>query len=90
MNTVATTCRFDWRVVGTRLVGEQAIEDIDREEQAEQRKRDKMFHKWLEMKGSKATYRVLISEFEEIHNHQAAETVKALVAMATPTTAEGR
>ena len=83
---MAVTCNFDWRVVGRRLVGELAIKDIDREEQGEQRKRDKMFQKWLEMEGSKATYRVLIGVFEEINNHQAAETVKALV----PPIAEGR
>ena len=79
MNTVAVTCSFDWKVVGRRLVGDQAIEDIDKEEQSEQRKRDKMFQKWLEMEGSKATYRVLIGVFEEVKNHQAAETVRSLL-----------
>ena len=83
---MAVTCSFDWKVVGRRLVGEQAIVDIDREEQGEQRKRDKMFQKWLEMEGTKATYRVLIDVFEEVKNHQAAEAVKALV----PPIAEGR
>ena len=83
---MAVTCSFDWKVVGRRLVGEQAILDIDREEQGEQRKRDKMFQKWLEMEGTKATYRVLIDVFEEVKNHQAAEAVKALV----PPIAEGR
>ena len=72
--------------MGRRLVGEQTIRDIDREEQSEQRKRDKMFQRWLEMEGSKATYRVLIGVFEEVRNHQAAEAVKALV----PPIAEGR
>ena len=85
MNTVAATCVSDWKVVGRRLVGEQAIVDIDRDEQGEQRKRDRMFQKWLEMEGSKATYRVLISVFEEVKNFQAAEAVKALV----PLIAEG-
>ena len=85
MNTMAMT-DFDWRVVGRRLVGEQAVVDIDREEQSEQRKRDKMFQKWLEMKGSMATYRVLIGVFEEVKNLQAAEAVKALVSLI----AEGR
>ena len=86
MNTVAVTSSFDWKVVGIRLVGEQAIEDIDREEQGEQRKRDKMFQKWLEMEGSKATYRVLIGVLEEVKNHQAAEAVRSLV----PPIAQGR
>ena len=79
MNTVAAKCNFDWRAVGIRLIGSQAIEDINREEQGEQRKRDKVFQKWLEMEGSKATYRTLICVFDDIKNHQAAEAVKALV-----------
>ena len=83
---MAVTCSFDWKVMGTRLVGEQAIKDIDREEQSEQRKRDKMFHKWLEMKGSEATYRVLIGVFGEVKNRQAAEAVMSLV----PPIAQGR
>ena len=86
MNKVAVTCSFDWKVVGTRLVGEQTIKDIDREEQGEQRKRDKMFHKWREQEGSKATYRVLIDVFGEVKNRQAAEAVMSLV----PSIAEGR
>ena len=90
MNTVAATCFFDWRVVGRRLVSEQAIVDIDREEQGEQRKRDKMFQRWLEIEGPKATYRVLIGVFEEINNHQAAAAVKGLVTKAVPPMAEGR
>ena len=79
MNKVAVTCSFDWKVVGRRLVGEQAIIDIDREEQGEQIRRDKMFLKWLEQEGTKATYRVLIGVLEEVNYHQAAEAVKALV-----------
>ena len=88
MNKVAATCDFDWKVVGRRLVGEQAIVDIDREEQGEQRKRDKMFQKWREQEGSKATYRVLIGVFEEVKNHRAAEAVKTLVVPIA--SAEGR
>ena len=86
MNKVALSFNFDWKVVGRRLVGEQAIEDIDREEQGEQRKRDKMFLKWLEQEGTKATYRVLIGVFEEVNYHQTAEAVRSLV----PPIAEGR
>ena len=67
-------------------MGEQAIEDIDKEEQSEQRKRDKMFQKWQEIEGSGATYRVLIGVFEDVKNHQAAEAVRSLV----PSIAEGR
>ena len=86
MNEVALSCSFDWKVVGRRLLGEQAIEDIDREEDNEQRKRDKMFVKWREQEGSKVTYRVLIGVFEEVGNRQAAEVVTALL----PPIAKGR
>ena len=89
MNTVASKCNFDWKVVGRRLVGEQAIVDIDQEEQSEQRKRDRMFQKWLEMEGSKATYKVLIDIIINVQIHQAAEAVKALVPKA-PMKNEGR
>ena len=57
----------------------QTVEDIDREDKSEEVKRDKMFLKWKEMKGSRATYRVLMEVFEEVRNHQAAEMVKELV-----------
>ena len=61
-------------------MGRQATEDIDREEQgSEQRKKDKLFHRWLERKGSKATYKELIGVFEGIQNNQAAEAVTALI-----------
>ena len=85
MNKIAVDCAFDWKVVGRRLVG-NSVEDIDREEKDEQRKRDMMFQKWREMEGPKATYRVLIGVFEQVKNYQAAEAVKALV----PPIAEGR
>ena len=83
MNKIAVTCDFDWKGVGRRLVGKY-VDDIDRDELGEQRKRDKMFQKWLEMEESKVIYRMLI--FEQEKNHQAAEAVKALV----PPIAEGR
>ena len=57
----------------------QTFADIDREDKSEEVKRDKMFEKWKEMKGSRATYRALMEVFEDVGNHQAAEMVKELV-----------
>ena len=57
----------------------QTIADIDCEDKSEEVKRDKMFEKWKEMKGSRATYRALVKAFEEVGNNQAAEMVKELV-----------
>ena len=67
--------------MGRRLLVDrpQTIEDIDCEEKCEKVKRDNMFLKWKEMKGSRATYRALMEVFEEVGNHQAAEMVKELV-----------
>ena len=61
-----------------RLIGIQAINDINIEEQSEQNKRDKMLEKWLEIKGSKATFRALIEAFNDIDNIRAAEEVQKL------------
>ena len=72
------TFNFDWKMVGKRLIGLQAIRDIDREEHSEQNKRDKMLEKWLEIDGSKATYRVLIEVLKDVQNTQAAEDVQKL------------
>ena len=75
---------IDWRVVGRRLLTDspQTIVDIDREDtsKSEQSKRDKMFEKWKEIKGSHATYKALMAVFMELKNHQAAEIMKKLVA----------
>ena len=74
-----STFSFDWKMLGKRLIGFQTTEDIDREEHSEQNKRDKMMEKWLQMKGCKATYRVLIEALQRIKNVQAAEAVQKLV-----------
>eukprot|EP00731_Ephydatia_muelleri_P002792 Em0001g2792a len=77
---VSATVSFNWKVIGRRLVGIKNVQDIDREEeQCEQEKRDEMFEKWIEMKGSKATYRVLIDVFEEVKNPLAAHAVREIV-----------
>ena len=73
-----STLSIEWKMLGKRLIGLQTTEDIDREEHSEQNKRDKMLEKWLEMKGSKATYRVLIEALQRIKNVQAAEAVQKL------------
>ena len=72
------TFSFDWKTVGKRLIDSQLIKDIDREEQSEQRKRDTMLEKWLEVKGSEATYRALIDVLNVLKNTQVAEEVQKL------------
>ena len=64
--------------MGKRLIDSKLIKDIDREEQSEQRKRDTMLEKWLEMKGSEATYRALIDVLNVLKNTQVAEEVQKL------------
>ena len=72
------TLVFDWKAIGKRLIGSQAIRDIDREEDSEQNKRDRMLDSWLERKGSTATYRVLVDTLKDIRNTKAAEAVQKL------------
>ena len=74
-----STFSINWKMLGKRLIGSQAVKDIDREESSEQDKRDKMLEKWLETKGSQATYRVLIEVLKDVQNTQAAEAVQKLV-----------
>eukprot|EP00731_Ephydatia_muelleri_P008623 Em0004g961a len=70
---------FDWKVVGKRLLNATYVNDIDMEEGSEQRKRDRMVEKWLEIKGPRATYRAILTVFEKLSNRQAAEAVRNLV-----------
>ena len=67
---------FDWKVVGKRLMDLRYIDDIDKDEESEQRKRDRMLEKWAEVKGLQASYRAIIDVFKKLSNHQAAEAVK--------------
>ena len=76
---VAKKGKFDWKVVGRRLLDPQDIDDIDRDERSEQSKRDTMLLRWKELKGSCATYKALMGVFEEIGNHHGAEMVKKLI-----------
>ena len=73
-----STLNIDWKMLGKRLIGLQTTEDIDREEHSQQNKRDKTLEMWLQMKGSKATYRVLIKALQRTRNVQAAEAVQRL------------
>ena len=74
-----TLLDFDWKVVGKRLLGAKCINDIDKEEATEQRKRDRLMEKWSEIKGSHATYRAILTVFDKLLDRRAAEAVKALV-----------
>ncbi|KAL5477471.1 hypothetical protein EMCRGX_G024272 [Ephydatia muelleri] len=76
---ISAAVTFNWKVIGRRLVGIKAVQDIDREDQCKQEKRDQMLEKWIELKGSEATYRGLIEVFEEVKDYHAADAVKELV-----------
>ena len=77
MNTISAKSTFKWKEIGVLLVGNQSVEEIDQDNKVE-RKENRMLIKWLEMEGTKATYRNLIGVFETTNNLQAAEDVKAL------------
>ena len=76
---VAALLNFDWKEIGHRLLKKkQDITDIDREEDSEQLKRDKVLMKWKEQEGSGATYQKLIDTFKNLRNKDAAEGVQQL------------
>ena len=70
---------FDWKSVGKRLLDDQSIDDIDREEHNEQNKREKMLLKWLQQEGSRATYSCLMEVLEVLKLKDTAEAVTRLV-----------
>ena len=77
---IAASLDFDWKVIGRRLLKKELdITDIDREENSEQQKRDKVLMKWKEQEGSGATYQKLIDTLKVLGNKDAAERVQQLV-----------
>ena len=77
---ISATVNFNWKTIGRRLVGFNTVKEIDQKaEQRELEKRDDMFEKWIELKGSKATYRALIEVFEEVNDPLAARAVREIV-----------
>ena len=87
MNTVCThdgiwriaQLDFDWKRVGRRLIGDQCVRDIDREEHDEQDRRDRMLSTWLQQAGSRATYSCLVKVLVDVGNKLTAEMVTRLV-----------
>ena len=71
--------KFDWKRVGNRLLGDQSVDDINREEHEEQNKREKMLLKWLQKEGGGATYRRLVEVLEALKYKETAEAVTRLV-----------
>ena len=70
---------FDWKRVGRRLIGDQCVRDIDREEHDEPNRRDRMLLTWLQQAGSKATCSRLVRVLDETGNRLTAERVTNLV-----------
>ena len=70
---------FDWKSIGKRLLDDQRVDDIDREEHGEQNKREKMLTTWLQRDGCKATYRRLVEILKELKLNKTAEAVFELV-----------
>eukprot|EP00731_Ephydatia_muelleri_P028799 Em0020g443a len=71
---------FDWKILGRRLLNtEQDVKDIDRDEEEEQHKRDKVLLKWKEQQETGATYRKLTDTFRELKNEDTANRVEQFV-----------
>ncbi|KAL5516818.1 hypothetical protein EMCRGX_G002238 [Ephydatia muelleri] len=70
---------FDWKVVGRRLIGEQKVNDIEREGSNEKDKRDKMLLEWRKAKSHDATYQALVNVLRSIENITTANRVEELM-----------
>ena len=70
---------YDWRPLGYRLIGLPRVSDIAREEHDEQNRRERMLATWLQLEGTRATYRCLVDVLEKLGNKQTAEKVVRLV-----------
>ena len=76
----ASLLQFDWKIIGHRLLkDEQDITDIDREENTEQQKREKVLLKWKEQQGPDATYQKLCDVLTEVGNKATADKVHQMV-----------
>ena len=75
---------LDWKLVGRRLIGEQKVTDIDREEGSENDKRDKMFLEWKKRKSHDATYQILVNVLRMIGNNATADRVVELKKTSRP------
>ena len=69
---------FDWKVVGRRLLNNQWVENLDREEKGEQNKRELMLYHWQQQKHSKATYRCIVDVLKGLKYMKAADEVEML------------
>eukprot|EP00731_Ephydatia_muelleri_P005503 Em0002g1679a len=70
---------YDWRPLGRRLIGDQRVSDIAREEHDEQNRRERMLTTWMQQEGTRATYRRLVDVLEKLGNKATAEIVVRLV-----------
>ena len=70
---------FDWKLLGRRLIGEQGVRDIKRDEDDEQNRREKLLLTWLQQKGSKSTYSRLVEVLREIKDNETADNLISLV-----------
>ena len=65
------------------LKDEQDITDIDREENTEQQKREKVLLKWKEQQGPDATYQKLCDVLTEVGNKDTADKVHQMATKGT-------
>ena len=72
---------FDWRSVGSHLIGAHHVSIIDCELHCEQNRWEKMrmLSTWLQQKGSEATYRHLVEAVEKVENKSIVEKMIRLV-----------
>ena len=69
---------FRWKRVGRRLLCDQKVNDIDREESGEGDRREKMLLEWKKTKTHDATYQALVKVLRDMGNNATADRVEEL------------
>ena len=69
---------FDWRLVGSRLLSDQAIRAIDKGSGSEGEKRKEMLLEWKRSRARDGTYSALVKVLRDLENNTTAEQVEEL------------
>ena len=78
--TISQSCCEDWRELPSKIELDDIVaKDIDRKQISEEEKRHCFFWKWIEIKGSAATYKLLIEGLLKINRVGDAEEVCKLL-----------
>ena len=85
LEIISRSCCKEWKSLPAHLELEDIVaEDIDKSQKGEREKRHDFLRKWRSMKGSKATYKQLITALLKIKCKDEAEKVQEILKALQP------